>query len=210
MKIKSIEELVDKLDADLGWRKKELSYLFSKASQKSNIHKDTEIRVTLAFMYAHWEGYIKNACKIYLIYIKSQKERFVDLRSNFLAIKYFNKINQDDHSFKYYHSVLNDIINSQNIKVDFSENNIIKANSNLTSTVLKSLLSIIVLDENMFELKNKLIDEKLVNYRNKIVHGEYMNYRFEDAEELKNNVFNMLEEFKERLYSAAYNKEYRK
>jgi hypothetical protein len=212
MKIRTLEDFIDRLDEDLVWRRKEISYLFNKAQRKDNTNRLTEIRACVLFIYAHWEGFIKNASEYYLLYVKSQKKRFCDLKDNFLSIKFMNKIQECSESKVHgvYFNVLNDILDSLELRSDYSIDGIIKTNSNLTSKILESILSIIGFDKTLFELKHNLIDENLVKYRNEIAHGEFVEYEFSQLEEIKNVVVNMLEEFKDRLGNAATQKEYQK
>lgn len=210
MKIRSYEEFIDKINDDLAWRKKEINYIYMQAKSVSSINQKIYIRAGIALLYSHWEGYIKYTSELYLTHVKSQKNKYSELKSNFLAIKFMNDLQNctNSENQKYFNDVLEKIFNSNNQRANFSENNVIKTNSNLTSTVLISILTIIGIDANLFELKYNLIDEILVKNRNEIVHGEFNNYDFECLQELKENVIDMLNEFKNRLENAASLREY--
>lgn len=62
MKIENLEDLQDKIDKDLAWRKKELTSIKSDV-QMSNTKERSEqsraIRAGITLLYAHWEGAIK-------------------------------------------------------------------------------------------------------------------------------------------------------
>ena len=53
--------LVDNLDNDLAWRIKELSIIKNKIPQSKNNEQEALIRAGVTILYAHWEGFVKNA-----------------------------------------------------------------------------------------------------------------------------------------------------
>ena len=73
MKIKSKEELIDNLTADLAWRKKELTTLYNNVETANSKNLPTALRCASVLLYAHWEGFVKNSAESYLTYIKFQK-----------------------------------------------------------------------------------------------------------------------------------------
>lgn len=210
MKIRSYEDYITKINDDLVWRKKEINYVFLQANSNRSLNQKFYIRAGIAILYSHWEGYIKNASELYLIHVKSQKKNFEDLKPNFLTIKFMNELKNctNSENQKYFNEVLKNILSMNKQRANFGEYNIIKTNSNLTSSVLVSILTIIGIDLNLFELKYKQIDEILVKSRNEIVHGDDVNFEFEIFKELKESVIEMLNEFKDKLENAAVSKEY--
>jgi hypothetical protein len=71
MKIKTIEELQQKLDEDFGWRRKELTYIYTNVKSSAPLLLKTNTRIGVVMLYAHWEGFIKNGAEAYLIYVAS-------------------------------------------------------------------------------------------------------------------------------------------
>lgn len=210
MKIKTYEDFINRINEDLVWRKKEINYFYLKAQSQSSLNKKFYIRAGIALLYSHWEGYIKNTCELYLIHVKSQKKCFSELKTNFLTVKFMNELKNCTESVnqKYLNDVLDRILNCNTQKASFSENNVIKTNSNLTSSVLESILTIVGIETDLFELRHNLIDEILVKKRNEIVHGENIDYDLDTLFELKENVVEMLNGFKDRFENAASLKEY--
>ena len=94
MKIRTLTELQDAIDAEMGWRKRELSALRANINSARAFAKDTALRCGITLLYAHWEGAIKNIAYFYLLYVASQKVTYDRLKPNFLAITLKNDIEQ--------------------------------------------------------------------------------------------------------------------
>ncbi len=76
-------ELMEKFQADLAWRKKEISNMLL---LETNDNQLLIIKATLLLLYSHWEGFVKNACKAYLEHVSNKKISLKDLTENFKAI----------------------------------------------------------------------------------------------------------------------------
>lgn len=73
MKIRTLNDLQDMIDAEMAWRKKELYALKSNIQSSRAFAKETALRSGIALLYAHWEGAIKNIAYYYLIFVSYQK-----------------------------------------------------------------------------------------------------------------------------------------
>ena len=72
MKIKNIEELEDRIDGELAWRKKELISIKNdiRSSENKDISERSRlIRSGIAMLYAHWEGAIKSLAENTILYM---------------------------------------------------------------------------------------------------------------------------------------------
>ena len=205
MKIKTIEQLQDKLDKDLAWRKKELIQIKLNIKKNDEISLNTNLRIGIAFLYSHWEGYIKNASILYLQYIANQKLNYKNLSSNFVAICLKSLIIECGKTDK----------TSNHIRIpEFFKNNIdqeakipyddaIQTDSNLNSKVLKDIVATLGLDYSFYELNGNLIDMKLVHNRNKIAHGRYINIDINDFEQLYIDILSMIDNFENQIIETA-------
>lgn len=176
----AIDNLEDRLNQDLSWRKRELVNLNNELSDKagnSNQEYSFLIRGSIALIYAHWEGSVKAQLVAYVKFINNL------LNDEYLKI--------DD-----YHDELLDLIFvptiktlSQNTKekrikgikdfkklyfdkkvITINSKEVINTKSNLSFEVLEDLLykfSIKSLD-----VINKQFIEQLLKDRNAISHGE--------------------------------------
>ena len=66
MKLRTVENLIDFLNEDIAWRKKELSSLKNNILQANVKLRLTAIRAGVVLLYAHWEGFIKRSAEAYL------------------------------------------------------------------------------------------------------------------------------------------------
>ena len=72
MNIGSLLQLTRSLDRQLSWRKKELTALkFWVENGEENV-RNTIIRASLCLLYAHWEGFIKEAATRYVCFVAQQ------------------------------------------------------------------------------------------------------------------------------------------
>ena len=86
MKIVDLDALIDKIDSELSWRKKELSALKFNVEESRNFIEAEQsrfIRMGLAMLYAHWEGAIKSLAEYYLNYVANQHLYYKKLKDSF-------------------------------------------------------------------------------------------------------------------------------
>ena len=203
MKIRSKEELIDSLSADLGWRKKELTSLHSNVIISNSKNLPTALRCAIVMLYAHWEGFIKNSAGSYLSYIKFQRLNLNQVNSSILALSLKQKIIEFTESNKasthvkfvnYFQKNLTD-------RAIFSEIDSIKTQSNLSSLILKEIFATLGLDITHYELKSNLIDKQLLKNRNNIAHGNQPPIDKDEYECLHSEIVGMLD----RIYTDISN-----
>src|SRR6266513_4573149 len=88
MKLRTADALQDFLDRGLILRRKELTeykFLLDGSSTRLD-RRDALLRGGVTLLYAHWEGYVKNAATAYLDFLSYQRLRYEELATNFLAL----------------------------------------------------------------------------------------------------------------------------
>jgi len=70
---RTLEMLQNNLDQDFAWRIKELTTIKNRIPQKKEDLQDALIRAGITMLYAHWEGFIKNATEQYLNYVSLRR-----------------------------------------------------------------------------------------------------------------------------------------
>jgi MAE_28990/MAE_18760-like HEPN len=65
-KNRTLNQLVDNLDDELGWRIKDLNTIKNQIPSSTNPNQGTMIRAGVTMLYAHWEGFVKAAATHYL------------------------------------------------------------------------------------------------------------------------------------------------
>ncbi|WP_027002259.1 MAE_28990/MAE_18760 family HEPN-like nuclease [Hugenholtzia roseola] len=220
MDIKSLEELQTFLEQESSWRKKEIAFFFQLLNQRRKDKKGqveegqkTLLRAAWANLYAHWEGFVKQAARAYLAYVAFQEIEFRQLKPNFAAI--LNRLAlKDIENTKRIAPFLNALRQIEGGKFDkkLAANSGVDTTSNLTHEVLLDIWNAIGLNiPDNFELKRKSFD-KLLENRNKIVHGErlFIDYKngWEDYEQMRLTLLNSIEELKTEILNAVHLKTY--
>ena len=210
MKVRTKEQLVDLLNGSLGWRKKELTTLYNNISTSSSKTEPTSIRSALVLLYAHWEGYIKNATEYYLNYIKHQGLTLSQLNPNLLAYCLKQRIHEFETTDKatLHTTFIEYLQNKLHEKANILP--VVNTKSNLSSSVLKQIFAIIGLDFSPYELKSNLIDTQLLEYRNTIAHGHHLLINKEDYEILYKEVMSMLDRMTTDISNAVVNNSFKK
>jgi hypothetical protein len=205
LKIRTVEHLVDHLDEDLIWRKKELSVLLWLLAKATADRRGPLLRASVALVYAHWEGFIKTAGSSYLEFVSNKRFKYSELTPNFIAMGARGLFRRAEASSGIaFHLELTEFFLARSdeiCRLPYKDG--VKTGSNLSSVVLKEIVTSLGLDFAPFEMKAHLIDERLLKERNSIAHGEYLLVDEESVEELAREVLDMLEAFRNQIDNAA-------
>lgn len=212
MKIRSKEELIDYLTADLAWRKKELTTLYNNVETANSKNLPTALRCASVLLYAHWEGFVKNSAESYLTYIKFQRLNLNQVNSNILALSLKQKMTEFSLTNKatLHVQFIDFFQNNLNERASFSETDSIKTQSNLNSIILKEIFATIGLEITNYDLKSNLIDKQLLKYRNDIAHGNQPPLNKQEYEVLHGEIIGMLDNIYTDISNSAVLDKYRK
>lgn len=207
MKIRTIEELEDKLEHDMGWRKKEILSL-KLLIESNELNRRILLRAGIALLCAHFEGFIKNASNFYVVYVTNKKLKCNEIVHSLLAIKLKNDFKSCGESEK--HSVHGlmldkiDLTKNDNFYVKYTEDNpIISTESNPTSGVLEEILKTLGVRSDIFHTKKHYIDRSLLCNRHKVVHGERFELEYKDFNTVFDVIMDLLENYKELIIQSA-------
>lgn len=175
MSIRTVEQLVDALSTEISWRRKELTdlrYLIESVSG-NRTREAVLTRAGLALLYAHWEGYVKAVSELYLEFVCMQRCSNRDLSDNFLAVTLRAALQSAENSKKVKPHL--DVVRFFRTQMDARSRlpykNVIRTESNLSSTVLREILSTLGFSVAECESKSHLLDHQLLAKRNHIAHG---------------------------------------
>jgi len=211
MKIRTADNFIDTLDKEIAWRKKELTYLRSNVKEGSANFK-THLRSAIVMLYAHWEGFIKNSCELYVSFIREKGLKYDELSENFIALALKQNLKEFEQTNKstIHCKMVDLLLNNLNQKANIPNTEIIKTGSNLNSNILKEILTTVGIDYTEYELKNNLLDSKLLRNRNSIAHGEYVELKELDFNELYTEITKMMDDVKTKLSNAVVLESYKK
>lgn len=212
-KIRTLNELIDRLSEDLAWRKIELSAIKGLIERREfQLQKNKVLtRSGIAILYAHWEGYIKSAATNYLEFVSRQKSlKYCDLTDNFIAIAMKSKLDEaaNANQATIHNEVIKFLIESMGEEIKIPREGVIKTGSNLSSDVLCQILALLGINYQPYEMKQVLLDEKLLAKRNQIAHGEFLDVDVDSYRELHQEVIAMMDLFKDQIENHAVMKLY--
>ena len=204
MKIRTTEELMNYLDDDLAWRRKEVIELRSIARSAKAKKADVHVRAGVAMLYAHWEGFIKNASNAYVVFVSALGIKTRELQDSFVALSMKAKLAQMGDSGKSSVAVpaiahLMSILDKPALLPAAG----ITAVGNLKSEVFVNIAGWLGIDVARYTARFNLIDETLLASRNKIAHGEYLNISPQRFDSLAEEIMELMIWFKTDLENAA-------
>jgi hypothetical protein len=210
-KIRSVTQLQEALDAEMGWRIKEIS-AFKLASRTEEGGRRVFVRAGVALLYAHWEGFIKAASEAYLDFVDNQGHLYRELKSCFAVFGLKGKLallsdsRQAKPNIEAFEFVLGELDKPARMRIS----NAIDTESNLTSKVFTNIATSLDIATAGYETKFNLIDESLVRRRNKVAHGDYLDLGAADFRSLADEILQMMRDYKTDLQNAASLAAYRR
>ncbi len=217
--IKTVNDLIDKLDYELAWRKKEIvqaNLLID--SNRKGVPLSFNQKSSILLIYANWEGFINKAANYYAIFVFSQNIPLDQLKTGFLEIK-LQKIKAFDKLMVSSKQIVRKRF-LDNLNIELQSNNIpkfedkvgeryISTESNLSSQVFDNILELIGIDSSTFNTKANLIDSILLNCRNSLAHGE-RGYEIEAEEfnEVTHHILTLMDNFKKSVIDSAINRNF--
>lgn len=206
MKIRSISILQDELDRGFAWRVKEIAALKMSVESKSmSIAQATLIRAGVPLIYAHWEGFIKQASQDYLEYVSNQRLKYSELSSCFVvfgAKKHLTSVVESRRAAVNIAAV--DFFRGcADVRADLAISNTINTKSNLKSEVFVDIAMSLGVAIDPYDTYFNLIDESLLARRNAIAHGEYLDLDAKAFRALSDEVINLLRMYKTDLQNLA-------
>jgi hypothetical protein len=206
VKIRVIAELLNALDTALAWRKQEITNVRFLVAKARDHDKPMLKRLAVLILYAHWEGFAKQAGEYYLQLVERQGLAYEELQSNFLALGGRNAIREAGQSkrMQLYINVVEFATFNQGNKAKFPYKGAFDLEDNLNSDVLTNLLTTIgVVCDDFFTSRFLIMDGSLLRSRNAIAHGERFDVDDETYEQLHRLVLELLEHLKTQIENSA-------
>ncbi len=155
-------------------------------------------------LYAHWEGFIKNAANAYVGFVSTRGMKTRELQDSFIALSIKNKLALMGDSGKSSVAVsaisyLMSLLDKPALLPAAS----ITAEGNLKAEVFVNIAGWLGIDVARYSARFNLIDETLLASRNKIAHGEYLNISPDRFETLADEILELMMWFKTDLENAA-------
>lgn len=208
--IRHSSQLDQVLDRALAWRKKELTGLRFVVDKAGNGEHLILCRAGVAILYAHWEGFAKEAANGYLRLVAGQNLRLSRLTTNFVAIALASSIRVSGQSRKtIVHEGLVKRIAHDLDCITFSRwQGVIQTRSNLQWLVFREILEALSLDPSEYSPAMMKAVDRLVGLRNAIAHGQYLAIAADEYDELHQSMMAVVQCFRDQVGDAAAAKSY--
>lgn len=211
MKIRTLDELDDRIREDYTWRRHEIQFFDQQLASTDPIATRSLLRASVALLYAHWEGFIKTACHYYLCFVSSLRLPTERLSPELAAFSLRSAIKKGVNT--------NSAILQIEMVVEFRDGAVTRAKipttpdaietrSNLSFPVLENILTSIGIDPSQYAYATDLINSQLVDSRNKIAHGQHDYMERSEWSDLRNDVLTIMESISTEIVNNAVLKRY--
>ena len=209
------EDLADFLDEALSWRRTELQAFKSELDAISKPHEGSPRsralrRAAVALLYAHWEGFVKEACQAYLDFVAVRRLKYGELNDAFLMLGVRRGVDAvrtgDPLAIAKVVELVRDG-SSQRAAID--RVGVVNTRSNLRHETLIEILGSLGLPVEPFDLKGPLIDRSLCNVRNDIAHGKTTCPAVGEFDVLHFEILGLMVQVQNLVLLAAFGSHYR-
>lgn len=205
------EDISSIFDADMIWRRKELSDIKATIKRADQFSKPALLRAIVALGYAHWEGYVRTCANKYFEYLTLRKKQFVDLERQIYVNNFLVRLDALHHSrtsLEERCKLINDILDGQNRRFSYLNPNLVDTRSNLSTDVIKDICIICGVDSSQFEQNRTFLDVLLLKRRNAIAHGQQEFIQIDEIDDFVGNILALMESFRNLLENKIYEKGY--
>lgn len=175
MKVRTVEQLYDRLTKDLAWRRKEIAVFQSHVERARDHARPALLRGAIALLYAHWEGFVKDAYQAYMAYLGSKGLEYRQVRPELAALCLRRFLHDFEVSGRaHIHTALvSQIRDTSDTQMRMPSGASALIGGNLNFERLEDVLSSIGCDCGRYARFEDLIDVQLLSHRNRVAHGEY-------------------------------------
>lgn len=205
------QDLSDQLDADLIWRRKELSDMKAAIKRADAVSKSVLLRALITMCYAHWEGYVRICANLYFDHITLRKLQYSVLERQIYVNSFLVRLdtmNKTRLGIEARCKLVNDILDGAEAKFGYINPELIDTRSNLSADVIKDICAICGVDGAYFEEKRPFIDVIVLKRRNAIAHGQQEYINETDIDVLVADALALMQHFRSLLENKIYMKTY--
>ena len=212
MRIRSLIQLIEFLNDDLAWRKRELTTVNFMLERSRHHQRSPLLRAAICLLYAHWEGFVKTAATGYISFVATRGLRYRDLTSNFVALGLRPKIREAGQSNRpsVHTSMVERLLSDLSDNAELDWRNSVNTRSNLNADTLREVLALLGLNDVSYLSKGQLLDEKLLANRNRVAHGERVEIDPSDYDLLHSEIIQLADWFSTDVQNAAATGQYRR
>jgi len=208
-------ELGDLLDDCFQWRRTELAALRTELERvgKGPSHGAPRdrlvLRAAVTLIYAHWEGFVRDACQHYLDYVAKRRLKYNELSDPWLHTSLKRIVAAGSGASEAVERLAAAVRSGGAERAVVPRKGVVETRANLRHETVCDIMNALGLPLGMVETRAQLIDRRLCDARNAIAHGRASFPRQEAALELHREVLEMMEHIRSCVVSAAESSAYR-
>jgi hypothetical protein len=212
VKLRTLGSLSEFLDEELSWRKRELTTIKFLVGKSRKHERQTLLRSGACLVYAHWEGFIKQAAIAYLNYVSLHGFDYSEISSCMMAICLRSKFRSGEFQSRISEqaSMIDFLLSDMKLKANIPWDNAIDTRSNLNSAQFKEIVATLGLDYSAYRTKELMIDGRLIRYRHAVAHGERQELDFQEYSDLHNETVALIDLFRNDIENAAVTGRFRR
>jgi hypothetical protein len=204
--------LSDQFDADLVWRRKELSDIKSAVRLADAQARHALLRALITMCYAHWEGFVRTCANKYFEYLALRRLPYAVLERQIYVNSFLARLDalrKSGSGIELRCKLVNDILDGATGRFGFLNPTLIDTKSNLSTDTIKDICVICAVDSAYFESKRPFIDVIVLKRRNAIAHGQQEFIQESDIDPLVGETLALMMHFRTLLENKVYTRAYR-
>ena len=207
------EWVIDELDRDLAGRRRELADLRLLVATTSGLRNQTLARACQVMAYAHWEGFVKKALRVYLAHIVRLRipvERLLyPLRALTYAAAIKSTVRNDRFDVLAAGALISAISETGSTTYFSTSPDDAISSANVDSRTLKSLLGCVGLEYlPAYSVRENYIDAVICGRRHRIAHGDGQPVTAAEARGVAADVLTLCDEVNGQVQTAAVYRHY--
>ncbi len=199
------------LDAEMTWRRKELSDIKAAIKAADRFSQTPLLKAIVAMSYAHWEGYVRTCANRYFEHLTLRKRPFSDFERQIYVNSILGRLDalhRGRASVKDRCKLVNDILDGATKRFSFVNDELVDTRSNLNTDVMNDICLICGVDSGHFETNRAFIDVLLLKRRNNIAHGQQEDIHADEIDDFVATILALMEYFRTLVENKVYTKTY--
>ena len=209
MAARSAEELSQDLDQSLAWRRIELHAIkveLERRDPPGSPRMRALARCAVVMLYAHWEGFAREACQAYRDYIAFLRLNYATLSDALIEASLSDLASRMADPSSVTHLV--ELVRNPSVRARIPRKmNETRANLNFEN--LEAMLSRLGLSTGPFETRRPLLDRTLCGTRHEVAHGRDSFPTVESVIALHAATLSMMESVRDLVRDAAFDGAFR-
>jgi hypothetical protein len=204
-------DLSELFDADLIWRRKELSDIKAAIKAADSHAQPPLLRAIIAMSYAHWEGYVRACANRYFEHLVLRKKPYKEFERQIYVntvLMRLDALHSSRVSVRERCNLVNTILDGLTGRFSYVNPELIDTRSNLSSDVIRDICLICGIDSSHFEANKEFLDKLLLKRRNAIAHGQQEFIDSGEVDDLVARTLSLMEHFRTLLENKVYTKGY--